>query len=154
MKSKIRIFLLSIFFSLIAFNCFGETKTAEPYNDDEFPQGLQDLRRFEIITLGSMPFITLDASIAYNTYKYFDGQTEKYHPLATTNYSQKEMENIIISSICISTTIGLTDYIIRIIKRNKAKKVLKNSNQEIQISQIENDPDAIKIENPKNEEGN
>ena len=36
-----------------------------PYEKEEFPDFLHDLRRFEIITLGSLPFVTLDTSLAY-----------------------------------------------------------------------------------------
>ena len=44
--------------------------TPEPYRDNEFPQFLKDARRFEIITLGALPFVTLDTTLAYSTYRY------------------------------------------------------------------------------------
>ena len=37
-----------------------------------------DLRRFEIITLGSMPFITLNSSIVYNNSTIKDPALSKY----------------------------------------------------------------------------
>ena len=53
-------FILLLSFSLQGL--FGQSntnnKSPEPYKDDEFSQGLKDLRRFEIITLGSIPFDT------------------------------------------------------------------------------------------------
>ena len=111
--------VLSLFLFFAASNCFAQSNqtntTPEPYTDDEFAQPFKDLRRFEIITLGAMPFITLDSAIVYNGYKYATGKAEKFNPLATADYSQKEMEKIIITSLCISAGIGLSDYIINLI---------------------------------------
>ena len=75
MKSKM-LFVTFVLLFAAAVNVFGQSNsntnktdtTPEPYREDEFSQGLKDLRRFEIITLGSMPFITLNSSIAYNGY--------------------------------------------------------------------------------------
>lgn len=142
-------FVIFLIFSCISFNLFCQNKnTPEPYKEDEFSQELQDLRRFEIITLGSMPFVTLDASIVYNGYKFATHKVDKFNPLATTNYSQREMKNIIITSLCVSTAIGISDFVIRFIKRNKTQKKIAQLNNNIIISQIENDPDAIRITVP------
>ena len=46
----------------------------------------------------------------------------------------------------ISVGIGLTDYIIQVVKRNSKKNKAKKLNQNIKISTIENDPTATKIE--------
>ena len=61
-----------IIFSLSQAGLFSQsnqTKNTEPkpYSEDEFIQPLEDLRRFEIITLGSMPFITLNTAIVFKT---------------------------------------------------------------------------------------
>ena len=53
---------------------------------------------------------------------------------------------IVFFKLGISVGIGLTDFIIRSVKRNsKKKKAQKNKNQNITISTIENDPTATKI---------
>ena len=144
---------LSLFLFFAASNCFAQSNqtntTPEPYTDDEFAQPFKDLRRFEIITLGAMPFITLDSAIVYNGYKYATGKAEKFNPLATADYSQKEMEKIIITSLCISASIGLSDYIINLIKRNRVKKRLKLEDSGISI---EENPDAVKIPLPNDEQ--
>ena len=147
-KTFFLIISLFLFFSIQ--NCFGQTSTSnttpEQYKDEEFPQAMKDLRRFEIITLGAMPFITLDSAIAYNGYKFVTGKSSTFNPLATADYSQDEMERIIITSICISAGVGLSDYIINLIKRNRIKKQQKLENTTISI---EENPDAIRIPLPQ-----
>lgn len=149
MKNK-RIFAAFIIFLFFAIqNCFCQTTTSpEPYSDDEFPQFMLDLRRFEIITLGSMPFITLNSSIVYNGYKFATGKSDTFNPLATADYSQDEMENIIITSLCISAGIGLTDYIVNLVKRSRINRRLRQQDSNISI---EEDPDAVKIPLPSKE---
>lgn len=149
MKNK-RIFAALIIFLFFAVeNCFCQTNTSpEPYSDDEFPQFMLDLRRFEIITLGSMPFITLNSSIVYNGYKFATGKSDTFNPLATADYSQDEMENIIITSLCISAGIGLTDYIVNLVKRSRINRRLRQQDSNISI---EENPDAVKIPLPSKE---
>ena len=149
MKKK-RIFTaIIIFLFFAAADCFGQTNTSpEPYSDDEFPQFMLDLRRFEIITLGAMPFITLNSSIVYNGYKFASGKSDSFNPLATADYTQKEMENIIITSLCISAGIGLTDYIVNLVKRSRVKQRLRQQNSNISI---EENPDAVRIPLPSTE---
>ena len=141
---------ISLFLFFNATNCFAQTNqtntTPEPYNDDEFAQPFKDLRRFEVITLGAMPFITLDSAIVYNGYKYASGKADKFNPLATADYSQKEMERIIITSLCISAGIGITDYVINLIKRTRKNKKQRLENSNITIEEY---PDAVKIPLPE-----
>ncbi len=149
MKNKTLILTISFFLFFAVQNCFCQTNTTpEPYKDDEFPQPMQDLRRFEIITLGAMPFITLDSAIVYNGYKFATGKSDTFNPLATADYTQDEMERIIITSLCISAGIGLSDYIINLIKRNRVKRRLKAEDNNISIQE---DPDAIRIPLPSTE---
>ena len=150
-KSLITAFVFFLFFGS-AFTLYAQTNntTPEPYKEDEFSQPFKDLRRFEIITLGAMPFINLDSAIVYNGYKFATGKVEKFNPLATADYSQKEMEKIIITSLCISAGIGITDYVINLIKRQKIKNRLKL--QENSKISIEENPDAVRIPLPEETE--
>ena len=151
MKNKKLLITISLFLFFAVQNCFCQSSTdtsPQPYKDDEFPQVMQDLRRFEIITLGAMPFITLDSAIVYNGYKYASGKTDTFNPLATADYTQDEMERIIVTSLCISAGIGLSDYIINLIKRSRVKRRLKQ--QDTNIS-IEENPDAVRIPLPSTE---
>ena len=73
---KINKFILKIVFFSFIFNfcspLFCEDTTPKPYTDEEFSQVAKDIRRFEIITLGSMPFVTLDTMLVYSGIKYFE----------------------------------------------------------------------------------
>ena len=71
MKSKF-IFLFTFFIFVFQSNIpvYSQNHTPELYTEDEFPAFMYDLRRAEIITLGSMPFITLGTSLGYSFGKY------------------------------------------------------------------------------------
>ena len=123
-----------------------------------FPSFLYDLRRAEIITLGSMPFITLGTSLGYSFGKYaYHGFDSAYfsNPFAKTTesaYSADEQVGIILTSLGISLGIGITDFIVQTVKRNsKAKKIKNNNNSPIKITPISEDPDAVKISLPNEE---
>ena len=152
MRRFIKYFIFCILFLFVSVNLFAQSTTTDttpaPYEDDEIPEPMRDLRRFEIITLGSMPFVTLDASIVYNGYKYAAGKTDSFNPLATADYTPSEMKKIIITSLCISTGIGITDYVVRLIKRKSSQRKQNMENNGISI---EENPDAIKIPLPQKE---
>lgn len=152
-----------ILFSLIvqtASPLFAENEdtTPAPYKDDEFPQGLKDLRRFEIITLGSLPFVTLDTTLTYSTIRYIQHDYDaEYKPniFSKSSFSTDEQKGIILTSIGISVGIGLTDYIVQLVKRNNKKKKEKNINyDDINIIPIAEDPDAIRLDTAINSDNN
>lgn len=151
-KSKVIVFLIvliSLFVSLPVF-ADSESTTPEPYNKEEFPQALKDLRRFEIVTLGSMPFVMLDCNMVYSGILYAQGKTQTFNPLNTSNYSTKQQLGLILTSLSISCAIGLTDFAVNKIKSGKIEKTKKSSkNNSVLIVPIEEDPDAIKIEAPE-----
>lgn len=149
-KKIISVFLLLCFiFSLSA-----ETKntTPEPYKDDEFPVFLKDLRRFEIVTLGSIPFVLMDTNLVYSSIDYFSGEsTANPSPFVTKNYEKPEdffTDKTVWTTVGVSVGIGLTDLIVQIIKRNIKKNNAKKriSNSAINITKIEDDPDAVRID--------
>lgn len=144
-------FSLCINLTLPAFSEETDT-TPEPYKDEEFPQGLKDLRRFEIITLGSMPFVTLDTSLVYSGIRYAQHDFDSaYKPslFSSSSYSQDEQIGIILTSLGISVGIGLTDYIVQVVKRNNKKKRNQKTYDDISIYPISEDPDAVKIALPE-----
>jgi hypothetical protein len=54
----------------------------EPYRRDEFPDWAHNLRRFEIILIGSLPFTFFFSNIGFDTYAYASrGYDERYLPL-------------------------------------------------------------------------
>lgn len=152
-----KIIFFTVLISLLtsSFPVFSETP--EPYQKDEFPGILHDIRRAEIITLGSMPFITFSATLGYSFGKYASHNFDSSYfvnPFSSTDensFSTDEQIGILLTSLGISAGIGLTDFIVHTIKRNnRQKKLKKQKNTEIQITPIREDPDAIKI-NPPND---
>ena len=127
--------------------------TPKPYDKNELPQSVKDLRRFEIITLGSLPFVTLDTSLAYSTIRYAKNDFDSaYQPdiFSKTNYTQDEQLGIILTSVGISVGIGITDLVIQIIKRSSKKKREKRqmTYDDISIVPLSEDPDASQIPLP------
>ncbi len=152
-----KIIFFTILISLLgaSFPVFSET--AEPYEKDEFPGILHDIRRAEIITLGSMPFITFSATLGYSFGKYASHNFDSSYfvnPFSSTDensFSTDEQVGILLTSLGISAGIGLTDFIVHAVKRsNRQRKLKKQKNTEIQINPIMEDPSATKIEPPKN----
>lgn len=150
------IIFFTVLISLLSSSFPVFSETPEPYQKDEFPGILHDIRRAEIITLGSMPFITFSATLGYSFGKYASHNFDSSYfvnPFSSTDensFSTDEQIGILLASLGISAGIGLTDFIVHTIKRNnRQKKLKKQKNTEIQITPIREDPDAIKINPPK-----
>ena len=124
-KRLVSLVLISALFLNFAAPVFADDTTPVPYDDKEFPQTLKDLRRFEIITLGALPFVTLDTTLAYSTYRYAKNDfDDAYKPdiFSPSSFTQEEQKKIILTSVGICAGIGLTDLIVQIIKRSVKKK--------------------------------
>lgn len=145
-----KILIISLFLNS-ALPLFSEDTSPKAYEDDEFPQTLKDIRRFEIITLGALPFVTLDTTLAYSTYRYarndFD-DTYKPDIFSPSSFSQEEQKGIILTSVGICAGIGLTDLIVQIIKRSVKKKKKQINYDDISIIPIAEDEDASVIPLP------
>lgn len=170
MKNK-KVIAIIIYISLIlnispVFSATTNTtnKTPEPYAQEEFPSWIHDLRRAEIITLGAMPFITLNTSLCYSFGNYalhnFDANyfvSPFSKKSDNSSYSTDEQIGILLTSLGISLGIGITDFIVHSIKRSNAKKRLRIQEKgNIKIFPIEEDPNATKIITPykKNDSDN
>lgn len=150
MKNKstvAKILIFSLLINVIS-PIFAEDTTPLPYDENAMPQTLKDLRRFEIITLGSLPFVTLDAGIVYSGIRWanngFDANYSP-NPFGISNYSTEEQMGILLTSVGISVGIALTDYIINLIKRSKKKKQEQFANSNIFITPLSKDKDAVPI---------
>ena len=159
MKGKNLIIKLIIFSILVNISCpaFAADTSAAPYEKDEFPQFLQDLRRFEIISLGAMPFVTLNTSLAYSTVRYARNDfNSEYTPSLSnaSSFDTDEQIGIILTSLGISLSIGLTDLVINLIKRSSKKRNNKSDNKFINIIPLSEDPDAVLISIPQVEAEN
>ena len=171
MKSNfVKVLTVLFFFIFISMPVFcAEEKTPAPYNKDELPQSIKDLRRFEIVSLGSLPFVTMDVSLGFSTIKTIQG-VEGYTPTPFlslsfkpsseglsssekwSEFAQSDCFKVIASSILISAGVGLTDYIINMVKRNSIRqKKLRSAEKNIIITPISQDSEAIRIELPENQ---
>lgn len=152
MKKAVCLFLSLFFLIGFPFSALcDESFEAEPYEKTEFPQWLRDAGRFEIISLGSVPFVMLDVSLVYGLYKYVSGKSSKFvNPFASSNssdgFTKNEQKKILAASFGIGLGIGLTDLIVNFVKRKKAEKeaerILAGSGQVV----------VIPFKNPQNED--
>ena len=88
MRKIICALMMSVFFSCL---CFAEDNTPKPYGEDEFPSWAYDIRRTEIITFGSLPFVTIGVSLVYGAALYFNGTLSSFpNPLDKSSDSFSE----------------------------------------------------------------
>jgi len=149
-KSKLilKIVLFSLLINVVN-PLFAEDTTPLPYKKNEFPQGLKDLRRFEIISIGALPFVTINTSLVYSGIRYGKhGFSQEYapNPFAVSTYTAEEQREILLTSLAISVGIGLTDYIIQLIKRNKKNKQRELEREDLYIIPLAEDPNATLID--------
>ena len=146
-----KILIFSLFLN-ISFPTFAADTTPKPYDSDELPQTMKDIRRFEIITLGALPFVTLDTTLAYSTWRYIQHDFDAdYKPdiFAASSFSQEEQKNLILTSFGVCVGVGLTDLIVQIIKRSNKKRASQINYDDISIIPISEDPDAQIISLPQ-----
>ena len=106
----------------------GSDTDPEGYSDQEFAPFLRDLRRAEIVMLGTFP-ITLFLSLGtYDIYRFAaSGGAPEYapwpfRPPGAVGYTGKETLGIFLSAISTSVLIAAADYIVG---RVKAKRELE-----------------------------
>ena len=93
----------------------------EEYDPDEFPLWTYDLRRYEVIAIGSYPITFFASSLIYDFSVY---AANDFNP-AYSMGSQRDGSDIGIivgSAACVSLVIATVDLIININRRNKAEK--------------------------------
>lgn len=133
-------------FALIVFFIFSlqifcaETK-AEPYTKDEFHPLLHQLRRSEIVTLGSLPFTTLTTSLGYSFYRYFANDFDpEYQPNpfspSQASLSIEEQKKILYISLSASLLVGIIDFTISMIKKNKSQIEIEQKQEPYTIKKI------------------
>ena len=102
--------------------------------DSNAPQWVKDLRRWEIVTFGTIPFAMFTATFAMDMYRWqqansldFSEEGRRYAPWPLKSagaiaMDNREMERTIIIAAGISAAVGVTDLVITLIKREKARK--------------------------------
>lgn len=141
--ARIIFFTALIFFSA---GLYAETKNDGAHLSQKsaaIPQWLKDVRNTEIITLGSLPFVTIGVTIGYslvNVAQHNFNSAYFVNPFTKDgSFSKNEQMGIIITSSCICLGIGLTNLTINLIKRGIKKKRSRATLQEnVRITEIEN----------------
>lgn len=141
-RKSAAIILLLVFLPAVIFAA-EPTIQIEPYREGEFPDWLLDVRRAEIVTLGSLPFTTLSATLTYSFYRYAANHFDKdYFPnplaksSASANLTKEEQIGIISVSAGLSLAAGIIDYLLSSAKRteNKQKEAEKNADMEQNVT--------------------
>jgi len=102
------------------------------YKDVNFPQWTKDLRRTEIITFGSLPFVTLWTTVGYSLIT----KGEFHSPLdkSSSGFSSGDQAAIIGIAAATSLGLGLLDLGITLIRRHaKEKKNRRQRPDEVQV---------------------
>ena len=156
MKHTKKIAFLIFFVSLFSvFPVYAEdsnvSRTPDPYGAEEFKQWQKDLRRFEIITFGALPFVSLLSFWAYDIGRSIAHKGDPaYNPWPikdakiAVSLTEKEQLGIFLTAVGISLGVAIIDLTYRSIKRANAKK-LEEKNEEPAIL-------LIPIEENKSEE--
>ena len=120
---------VSLLLFLLIFSFFpqavfaADSSSTTNYDDIEFPQWAKDLRRTEIITFGSLPFVTLWTIMGYSLYEY--GEFRNPLNKSTDGFTEDDQWNIIKISAATCVALGLTDLTINLISRARKKSRLK-----------------------------
>ncbi|UTC49715.1 hypothetical protein E4N65_06185 [Treponema sp. OMZ 855] len=137
-----------------------EDHTPVPYTKEEFPLWQRELRRFEILSFGALPFVTLLSFWGYDMIRAIQHPKDPaYYPWPfkqadkAVALTEKEQLGVFLTAVGISVTIALIDITYRAIKRSAAKKRLERENafteDPIQFTPIkpsdEEDAQALKL---------
>ena len=100
-----------------------EEHIPEPYADDEFVLPLQDIRRFEIITLGSFPITAILSYLVYGLVRYaVHGFAVDYAPIGsatTVPYTLEENLGVMAVAGSSAIVIAVIDFIIGVARREE-----------------------------------
>ncbi len=98
----------------------------EEYSFEEFPQWLRDVRRYEVIAVGSFPVAFFATSLIYD-YSVFGMHNFDPAYSAGTQRSNHDIAIIAGTAAGVSLLIATTDIIIELVQRNKRKKAHEES---------------------------
>ncbi len=133
MRKAFCLFSLLVFSFSFAPKAFSQDESdddntdALPYEENEFPQWAKDLRRYEIVSLGSVPFTAFTITLGYGLVEYLSGATSSFpNPFDKGSaFSQNEQIGILCASIGAGLLIGFVDLGINLGKRHREKKKLE-----------------------------
>ena len=138
MKKAVAGLCAAVFMFTFVFASENEALQIEGYEKGkELPSWAKDLRRAEIVTLGSLPFTTLGTTLAYSLYRYGANDFNPAYipnpfPLSSTEarLSTDEQIGIIVTAAGLSLAVGITDFIVMQVKHSRQKKALEKIREE------------------------
>ena len=129
-----------------------EDHTPTPYTKEEFPLWQRELRRFEILSFGALPFVTLLSFWGYDMIRSAKHPKDPaYYPWPLKQadkavaLTEKEQLGVFLTAAGISVTIALIDITYRAIKRSVEKKRLERENAFIEAP-IQFTPTTLPLE--------
>lgn len=112
-----------------------EDHTPIPYTKAEFPLWQRELRRFEILSFGALPFVSLLSFWGYDMIRAMQHpQNPGYYPWPfkqadkAVALTEKEQLGVFLTAAGISVTIALIDITYRAIRRSAERKRLEREN--------------------------
>ena len=88
-------------------------KVYEPYEESEFPVWLRELRRAEIVFIGSFPITMLVSGLSYDGYRVVRGSI-----LGTAgggdagSHTQEERRGILVAGLSLSAVVAILDFVL------------------------------------------
>ena len=121
-----------------------------PYEDSEFPQWALDLRRFEVISLGSVPFAMIGVTLIYGAIEINRGNRSSMpNPLNPGDFGEygqlKVLGMTLLTGVCIAT-IDLTANKIKKYRQRKEMERINASKQVDIIPLYENSVETETVE--------
>lgn len=98
-----------------------EPLTPEEYSPEEFPVWTRDLRRFEVIAVGSFPITFFLTSLIYDFSYYAANDFSPTYSMGTQR-GKEDIAIIMGSAAAASLVLAATDLIINVSKRNRARE--------------------------------
>ena len=94
-----------------------ESPDYEPYAEDEFPDWLRDVRRAEVVLIGSFPLTMLFTSLTYEGVRAIISAVEGNDTAGTQGFGNKgftpeETKWILISGGILSAVVAVVDFIL------------------------------------------
>jgi hypothetical protein len=92
-----------------------ESEEPAPYEEDEFPKWMEDIRRAEIVFAGSLPFTILVSNAGYGIYNLLSSGTDAYDITSITSsaaMTNEEKIQVLAIGGGLSACIAIADFII------------------------------------------
>jgi hypothetical protein len=106
---------------------YAQEKEPEPYGPEEFPKVLHDLRRGEIILVGTFPFSLFVALEVFDFYRFASNDwAQEYAPWpfrspVSPPYTNSEKGWILVSALSLSAALAIADYVVGKIVERRAQ---------------------------------